>query len=156
MKESMKQQELLKTNGPVSRVAVIALLVSLVWSSVGCGSSDRLPVIPVKGTVVYKGKPLSNAFVTFHPLNKQDPRLRAISATTNNSGAFELTTYNSHDGAPEGEYAVTVARFEVKGGNGSWEPGPNVLPSKYASPSTTDLKFAINRNDASDKRIEIR
>src|SRR5262245_51845438 len=78
------------------------LLVALA-SGPACSSSA---LHPVPGTVIYKGAPIKRAVVVFHPvggdLNSQRP-----SGVTGEDGTFSLTT-GVKDGAPRGEYRVTV------------------------------------------------
>jgi hypothetical protein len=72
----------------------------------GCGRGERLTVYPVQGKVLVVGIPAGNASVFFYPC---DPTQQRIStATTASDGTFWLTTFVSGDGAPEGEYDVTV------------------------------------------------
>ncbi|HVL14005.1 MAG TPA: hypothetical protein VM529_15660 [Gemmata sp.] len=55
------------------------------------------------------GKPAVGAFVLFIPAlesaNSPDPRPRA---TVGDDGSFRLSTYGTEDGAPAGDYLVTV------------------------------------------------
>lgn len=50
----------------------------------------------------------ANACVAFHPINKETSQGRCPVAMTKRDGSFELTTYAMHDGAPDGDYMVTV------------------------------------------------
>lgn len=108
---------------------------------VGCQrqASDRIAVHPVSGQVKIKGKPIANALVVLHPKTKSDPKLIAARGQTDQDGNFQLTTYDANDGAAEGEYAVTVVKYELKKQGESFVPGPNVLPGKLATPDTTDI-----------------
>lgn len=118
--------------------------VAMAVACAGCGpKSDRLPVFPVSGTLVYKGQPLPNALVAFHPTDKSDPRATSSRATTDAEGKFSLSTYEANDGAPAGQYKVTVECYKLKGTGKNLEPGPNFLPPKYANPATTSLSFQV-------------
>jgi hypothetical protein len=83
---------------------VVALAVALA----GCGDG-RLKRYPVTGSVVIDGKPAEGAIVAFCPVNPSGEleHLRPA-GRTDGSGRFELTTYDSGDGAPAGEYKVLV------------------------------------------------
>src|SRR5262245_26228369 len=72
----------------------------------GCGA-DGPPLHPVTGKVLVDGKPAEHATVTFHPAGggADAPKPRA---TVKADGSFALTTHTTGDGAPAGEYAVTV------------------------------------------------
>ncbi len=86
------------------RAALIAVAATLA----GCGS-DQLPTYPVRGQLMAGGQPAANAFVVFHPQG-DDERLRKLRPTGRvaGDGSFTLTTYIADDGAPRGEYVVTV------------------------------------------------
>jgi 5-hydroxyisourate hydrolase-like protein (transthyretin family) len=78
---------------------------------VGCGSgSSRLPTYPVHGEISCGGKPavgvgvyLLRADGKTVPEMPMNPR-----AVTGPDGRFAFTTYDKDDGAPEGEYVVTL------------------------------------------------
>lgn len=110
-----------------SRATVAGLLLCL--ASVGCGSKG--PVLyPVTGKVVgHDGKPLERATVVFHPVGgaADAPKPRG---TVGADGSFVLTTTTTGDGAPPGEYRVTVELWASGKGD---DPPTNRLPTKYAS-----------------------
>ena len=124
----------------------------------GCGAknADRLPVFPVEGLVTLNGQPLPNAFVVLHPKGTSDSRALAARGQTDQHGQFKVTTYDAGDGAPAGEYAVTVEYHQLIGSGGSLEPGPNVLPPKYASPDATDLSVRVAEGPNTLPPIELR
>jgi hypothetical protein len=119
------------------RCGVFLLVVGLV---VGCGSSSstegRKAVHPVKGQVFVGGKAAAGAFVLFVPAreaaNTPDPRPRA---TVQEDGTFVLSTYG--DGAPEGDYLVTVTR-PVNG-----RDDEDRLRGRYADRGRSGLKAAV-------------
>src|SRR5262245_11865951 len=87
--------------------AVTVLLVAVA----GCSSgSERVPVFPVRGQVFYQSKPAVGAVVI---LNPQDASLGERLPMRPNGkveadGSFQITTYETNDGAPAGEYKVTI------------------------------------------------
>lgn len=111
----------------------------------GCGSSEESAVVvhPVQATVMYKGKPAGGALIALHPRQKGAVEVPNPRGTVQPDGSVKFTTYQVNDGAPEGEYAVTVQWFQAVKRDGDTVPGPNVLPAKYASAKTTDLKATI-------------
>ena len=117
--------------------------VSLLFAA-GCSSSAGLPkTYPANGTVVYKGgQPMKGGSVQF--TSTQDPGLQVIGAI-GDDGTFALTTIRDRaraDGAPEGEYRVTVLpplQGEHKG------LPPIMLPQTYKV-GTTDNQFKIQLN----------
>lgn len=86
-----------------------AILFALV-AIVGCGkpSISRKGVVPVQGTILVDGKAAAGAVVSFHPLGDPNPNALPSHACVADDGTYSLTTYVTADGAPEGEYVVTV------------------------------------------------
>jgi hypothetical protein len=112
-----------------------------------CASDGRRPVFPVRGQVLYEDKPTPGALVIFHPLGDPDPRAPRPIARVGADGTFSPTTYRTEDGAPAGEYAVTVAWvLEQDNQNTPREeqkPPRNLLPDRYAKPETSGLRICI-------------
>jgi hypothetical protein len=85
--------------------------ILLVAILVGCGKTrfpDRKPVVPARGFVFFNGKPAAGAVVSLQPEgDAQQGALRANGRVGDN-GEFSLTTYVTADGAPPGDYIVTV------------------------------------------------
>jgi hypothetical protein len=61
----------------------------------------------VEGKVLVNGEPAENLNVAFHPLDG-DKSLFCPVGRTNNKGIFHLMTRSGADGAPAGEYSVTL------------------------------------------------
>jgi hypothetical protein len=123
------------------RLAAIAACLAAI---AGCAKSgpERTPVHPVKGTITFKGEPMSGALVALHPQSPQEgtPNPRA---NVGKDGAFDVSTYVTADGAPEGDYVLTVLWYKpVKKGSDIVE-GPNVIPAKYANPATSTLRVSV-------------
>lgn len=104
----------------------------------GCGESTPGPeLIPVSGKLVRNNQPLSQAFVEF----VSDTGVTAT-ATTDETGAFELAYHNGNIGTVEGTYTVKVTTAEelkrgapVRNADGMEMISPNppqaiVLPAK--------------------------
>jgi hypothetical protein len=109
-----------------------------------CNKSARPRPFPVHGQVLFQGKPTPNAVVVFHPLDNAAAKQERPVGRVNEDGSFRLTTYGENDGAPEGDYAVTVEwRRAARAPNGEFEPGPNVLPVRYSKPATSTLRVRV-------------
>src|SRR4051794_4700613 len=117
----------------------------------GCSKSkdpNRLPVFPVTGRLSVKGQAPSGAFVVLHPKhgaatapNGDVVRPRAV---VNPDGSFALGSYDSSDGAPSGEYSVTVEwRRIVRSSDGSPVLGPNVVPPKFTRPEWSPISIRV-------------
>ncbi len=128
----------------VSRSFVLA--ASLLLPCAGCGlsgGSQSVETVPVKGTVTYKGKPLSKGVVTF------EPRASGRTATGEISpdGTFELTTLKQGDGAAQGKHRVSVS------GTGPTAKA-ELVPKKYAEANTSKLEVEVTR-DKTDYAIDL-
>jgi hypothetical protein len=110
----------------------------------GCSGAQGPTCSPVKGRLTYKGKPLAEAMVVFHRIGGDVEGNQKPVASTDSSGAYTLTTFRRNDGAPPGEYAITVElRARQTVGEETVRNGPNLLPPKYAKPGTSGLKYTV-------------
>jgi hypothetical protein len=113
----------------------------------GCGSSatqsDRLPVYPATGRVEYSGGPVGGAFVVFHPRGASEKGAPHPHGQVKSDGSYLLTSYESDDGAPAGDYDVTVELRRLVNHGGDISAGPNVLPPKYGRPDSSPVKVRI-------------
>ncbi len=136
-------------------VGALLLCSSILVS--GCSKSgiERLPVFPVDGQVTRDGQPLSGALVVLHPQGNLDARALPARATTDAEGKFKATTYDTGDGAAEGEYAITVELYETVEVDGNLVPGPNVLDASLASPTTSQLKVLVGKGPTTVPKIEV-
>jgi hypothetical protein len=157
----------------------IPLLAAVLLSVTGCGDGTvKLGTVPVTGTVTQGGKPVEGAMVTFSP----DGRGHAAAGTTDASGKFSLTTQISGDGAVPGTYKVMVSKFEQTAqpmtaeddidaayaaaeaagqdisasGAGRPAAGPkNLVPDKYASPTTSGLTATVAETGENNFSFEL-
>ena len=108
-------------------------------------SSGRKPVHPVRGQIVVDGKPAAQAQVVLHPAegDKDEPH---PAGQTDDQGYFTLTSYRNGDGAPEGNYFVTVTWFRVFNG-GREVVRYNVLPPRYLSPQSSQLRVSVAKGN---------
>lgn len=100
---------------------------------------DHPPVFPVKGRVLYEGKPASGAVVILHSTERPDEASRPR-ARTDANGEFELSTYKTGDGGPAGTYVVTV---EWKRPGDHPEQGAELLPPIYGDPRFSPLRTTV-------------
>ncbi len=140
---------------------------------VGCGGSSLTPPVPVSGKVTLDGKPVADAHVTF--LGAKGAR--SASGKTASDGTFKLTTVNTDDGAPPGEYVVTIAKIESGATETNVEDGvygddygrmmdasasgtlnklmKNELPDKYASAEQSGLKRTVVKGEPNDFQFDL-
>jgi len=127
---------------PIARFAIVAATTLF---AAGCGDAgpERVPVFPAEGTVIWNGQPVAGALVVLHPVGASDPKALPARAQTDKEGKFKMSTYDTGDGVPLGEYTATVEWRKLIEQNGEFKAGPNVLPPKYSKPETSDLKVRI-------------
>ena len=70
-------------------------------------------------------------------------------------GTFALGTYGKEDGAPPGEYVVTVQWFRKANSNDEGL-GKNVLPAKYADAATCGINVRINEGENRIPSIDLK
>jgi hypothetical protein len=138
---------LVLSSEPRTRVAqgpqlgLLATFVIGLALTIGCSNSERAeegqrPVHPVKGRVTVGGQPAAGAFVLLVPVNESsqptDPRPRA---EVQADGSFMVWTYAPDDGAPAGEYVVTI----------TWEDRDigDKLGGRFADPKTSTLRASV-------------
>jgi hypothetical protein len=137
---------------------VVAFALTFAALITGCGRSDanRVPVHPTTGAIQFRGTPVSGAFVSLHPKLGAGTSAPSPRATVGPDGRFALSTYEGQDGAPEGDYVLTVQWYKpIRQGN-ELVGGPNVLPRKYASAKTSDLIVKIAAGENCLTPIQIR
>lgn len=118
---------------------VVVLMLALVT---GCGKPDgRTPVYPTKGSVFYEGKPAAGAVVVLHPLSLPPAGTPLPRARVSVDGSFVLTTYVTGDGAPAGEYAVSITWRQPM--EHPEQEGPDLLPARYGEPKASGLKATV-------------
>jgi hypothetical protein len=76
----------------------------------GCGGNEFRKTRPVSGTLTINGAPAEpGVLVWLHPqFPESDKYPIHPKGETTEGGAFTINTYNTGDGAPEGEYIITV------------------------------------------------
>jgi hypothetical protein len=126
---------------PGFRSCIALLLAALACSS--CGKVSRRACYPVQGKVFYRGKPAAGATVFLHPAQAPDAQEEWYepAGVVEADGSFRLTTYETEEGAPAGEYSVTI--LSANGGSRNDEILPGALPQIYESPVTSGLQVRI-------------
>lgn len=119
------------------------LLVALFsFAALSCGNGkNRKSVYPVRGQVFFQGKPATGALVLFHEINAPASQDARPHGQVDPNGDFVLSTYAAKDGAPAGDYVVTVDWRQAIPGRGA--AGPSVLPPEYSVPQQSPLRSTI-------------
>ena len=156
----------------VRATRILAVVISTVtFVAWGCGSGLKTPPMgKVEGKITYKGNPIPKGTVTFFPVEgKGNEAGQPAIGEIQPNGSFELTTYDTGDGAVLGQHkAIVVARSEAvekipEGTIPSQLPqdlkkqqGPKPLvPEKYMDPEKTPLRYTV-RAGANDFAIELK
>lgn len=134
----------------------LCLIISTVAVGCGKGKNPWDTVYPASGVVTYQGKPLVGAQITLIPEDSGVPSSVRPTATTDEDGSFHLGTYSKSDGAPAGSYKVLALHYPIVGSKENPSAGPNDLPKKYASQSTTDLKIEVTPDGAEPAELTLR
>ncbi|GIW88210.1 MAG: hypothetical protein KatS3mg108_2534 [Isosphaeraceae bacterium] len=120
---------------------VSTLAVALAIVPTGCSEqSNREPVYPVTGRVLFEGQPAFNAFVIFHPAPGSPPNAQAAHGKADEQGDFRLSTYNSFDGAHAGLYRVSIIWPEL---TEDLEDGPDRLNGRFANPASSPFQVEV-------------
>ncbi len=123
----------------------MALMIAFLACVAGCSHNSDKAVYPVRGRVLYRGQPVANAQVTFHPVGHvKRETIRAI-GKVDDRGYFALTSFKDGDGAVPGDYQVTVVWYLAQPvRRGSDETvSANYLPDMYAHVETSRLTATV-------------
>ena len=141
---------------PTRRADFPSLCLSALLACVaGCTGSTRPAVHPVTGHVFFhKTTPAAGAFVVFQPATDAQKQAMAARpfATVEADGSFSLTTYETNDGAPEGDYGVTIVwtpPVKTKGpritdGDAT---APDKLGGRYGNPQKPALTATVKKGE---------
>ena len=120
----------------------------------GCGGGSIEPpkTVLVSGTVVKAKKGVDGVRLTFHPQFDAGPIKWLPSATTDKGGKFALSTGAPNNGAPPGEYKVTItweefARPGTEDSPNTPGTGKDRLRGAYASAEKTPLRATVEAKD---------
>ncbi|MEY4396222.1 MAG: hypothetical protein RL595_3471 [Planctomycetota bacterium] len=132
----------------------------------GCGGDPSfkpsVPVFPAKGKLEFQGKPLDGVTLIFNPVD-ENQKIKP-QATTDGEGNFTATTFQTGDGAPEGEFLITLvvkteesdsAREDAEG-NGRAKPAKTKFPVKFQNPTTSTLRVKVSKGQADLGTLEIK
>lgn len=129
------------------------MVLALCSVVVGCGSEispEQRAVYPAVGAISFRGKPIPDATVRLHPVAPpSDGKPVFISrGKVDENGVFSVSTYAHQDGAPAGEYRVSVSwQGPLKGLSEDEEDRlKERLPRKYTSPESSGLTVVVSED----------
>lgn len=129
----------------IGRMTLCAIIGTAILSGMACKKSDgRLKVYPTKGQILIHGNPEKDVLIYLWPSGTRDKQLHAYcpNGQTDENGNFTLSTYDSNDGAPEGDYTVTLEwpiRFNTL--TNQWEG--DRLKGAYSNQASSQLQAKI-------------
>lgn len=118
----------------------------------------RLPVYQVSGKILVNGQPAEHAQISLQPTktHAQGERVIIPNAVALADGTFNVGTYTGSDGAPLGEYSITVIWPTVTIDGGEEVYGPDRLKGLYRLPDNPLPKFTVREGDNEIPTIDIR
>lgn len=129
----------------MTQYAILAAVLLIGSVSSGCQQESSLPVHPVSGTLLVNGKPASGAIVGFHPTQGDlDERGTIPAGKVKDDGVFVVSTFGVEDGAPTGEYAVTVFWPQFPSRD---DPGDDRMRGKFALPEKSATTITIKEGE---------
>lgn len=129
----------------VSRTAMVAAILAL---APGCEGPDEAgpAVYPVFGKVLVDGKPAAKARISFHA-SRSAGGSSAPYAVSGDDGTFRPTTLFAEDGAPAGEYSLSVIWPTITVDHGEEVDGPDRLRGGYSNPQNSGLRATIKEGE---------
>lgn len=127
------------------RTLVLAGLVAW-WalSALGCGKGSDEVLVPVSGTVRYKGSPLSTGVVVYVPdaekgnTTQYEPR-----GTIDAQGRYQLNAAADKPGAPKGWYKVAVHADKPADPKNPYAVPTSLIPGSYKDAETSGLTVEV-------------
>lgn len=132
---------------------LILLMAVATGACVGCGGEDwQAQTHPAHGRITINGEPPQGAVVELHSAGEQaDVRNSRPWAVVQEDGSYTLTTYATGDGAPAGDYVLTI----------KWPPDvskPSLadrLGNAYSNPERSQWKATVSEGENELPPVEI-
>lgn len=148
----------------------VMMLASVLVGASCSRAPDRPKVTPVSGQVFVENKPAKGALITFVPMQAPEEVAKTWKfgyprATVGDDGKFQVSTYEFGDGAPPGEYRITIiwpVMEMVEGPDGELVegekpvfPAQNRLNTKYSEPGQTPLNIKVEKKTLEIPKYEL-
>jgi hypothetical protein len=144
-----------KTFASESRVVIGLACASLALLTCSCGKNGRQEVYPIEGQVFGANDlPAAGALVIFHPVEPLQGDVDKPRGYVDDNGSFTLTTYEKDDGAPAGEYIVTVEWRPKKTNPFEKEKGDR-LQGRYSNAKTSPLRATVQKEPTKLKPFKL-
>jgi hypothetical protein len=132
----------------MARMLCVALLAAAMGCFAGCTGSRgpaKKTCYPVKGQLLVQGKPAEGALIIFRPAAEAKPEEWSAGfprAHVASDGTFEVGTYDERDGAPAGDYVLSVS-WVMPNPLNEEAPGIDKLAGRYADAATSKLTAKV-------------
>ena len=138
------------------RQAALIAAWCLLLSSCNKEEAFRKETFPVTGEVYVDGQPAAQLAVECHDVAGIDKEHPTVSqAYTDESGKFQIATYEAADGVPAGEYVLTFMWGQYNAISASYG-GPDKLNDRYTDAETSEERFKVVEGEPTDLgRIEL-
>jgi hypothetical protein len=115
---------------------------------VGCGKNDgRVQVVKTTGKLEWPGHRVLGLMVVLHPLAADAPKLPVQpTGVVQTDGTFTINCYEMSDGAPIGEYVVTIREAPLP----DTAPKTIMPPAKYLDPKFSPLRATIEKKSVNE------
>lgn len=128
------------------------LMFVISMNCVGCGATEKpeLSVFPVSGSISVDGKPPVGAEIRCRPSTPlKDPAKRSIEpfAIVDQDGTFRIGTYSGDDGAPPGEYSLTIVWPVITVEGGEEIRGADRLKGRFENPDQPIAKVTVKADE---------
>src|SRR5207237_1030680 len=110
------------------------------------------------GKVLCDGQPTEGALITLRELDASQPMKELPRARVKADGTFSIGTYDPEDGAPPGEYKVSILWLPPDFEAQVFKTGkyPNKLPELYSDAKASPLKIQVNEAPNEVPAFELR
>jgi len=142
------------------------VLTTLAFTALACSSCNRGKTLyPVGAQVFFDGQPATGALVVLHPVDDTSPAAIRPSGYVDAEGGLKLMSYNTAtrttgDGAPAGEYIVTIAWLpaDVKDYLSKHPKAelPDKLKGRYSQPDSSTLRAKVLPRPTELPRIDLK
>jgi len=134
--------------------ATFAMVFLALFLAIGCGQSGP-KLHPVRGTVLVNKQPAAEALVFMHRKGRTSLEEQVPFGKADKDGSFKVINGNSGEGAPEGDYTLTVYWPDMskpEDGNGG---RPDALNGAYDKVAQSKLNFTVKAGQNTIPTLEL-
>jgi hypothetical protein len=146
--ETERQAAAMRLSGLLCSRYLAKCLICVSFMGLASCSGGSAALNPVRGKVRYQDAPAAGVLVTLYRAGVDDMKTQPSTGFTDENGVFEIVT-GQEEGAPEGEYSVTMIWTQPVGGAGKKKS----FTTKEETPTADKLKgkYSDRKNPALPK-----